>query len=387
MIFLPLLGRIVIEVIHIKEINIAKTLISKRKEKGITQDELANYIGVSKASVSKWETGQSYPDVTFLPPLAAYFNISIDELMDYKPQLEKDDIQKLYRRLSADFAAKPFDTVMNDLHQIIKKYYSCFPLLLQMGMLMVNHADLPKDPQKFASIIEEAQALFVRVKGESDDLSLTKQALYMEALCSLALNNPDAALELLSGTVTAALPPESLLASAYQMKGQTAEAKSILQVGIYQNIVVLFNFLPAYLMLCADEPAAFEEVLKRALHVADTFDLKHLHPSVLVALYLCAAQGYVMQGKPAKALDILQQYAEIVTGDIYPLCLHGDSFFNLIEGWLEKLDLQTGLPRDEKTIRKSMVEGIVSNPILSALSGEPRFQMITQALQNDLNRR
>ncbi|WP_413927496.1 helix-turn-helix domain-containing protein [Clostridioides sp. ES-S-0108-01] len=41
------------------ELNIAKTLILKRKKKGITQDELANYIGVSKASISKWETGVS----------------------------------------------------------------------------------------------------------------------------------------------------------------------------------------------------------------------------------------------------------------------------------------------------------------------------------------
>ena len=49
------------------ELNIAKTLVLKRKEKGITQEELAAYIGVSKASVSKWETGQSYPDITFLP--------------------------------------------------------------------------------------------------------------------------------------------------------------------------------------------------------------------------------------------------------------------------------------------------------------------------------
>ena len=105
-----------------KEINIAKVLVKKRKEKGITQDELANYIGVSKASVSKWETEQSYPDVTFLPQLAAYFNISIDELMDYKPQMAKEEIRKLYRRLSSDFASKPFDTVMEDCHQIIKKF-------------------------------------------------------------------------------------------------------------------------------------------------------------------------------------------------------------------------------------------------------------------------
>jgi Predicted transcriptional regulators len=82
-----------------KEINIAKMLVTKRKEKGITQDEIAAYIGVSKASVSKWETGQSYPDITFLPQLAAYFNISIDELMGYAPQMIKEDIKKLYHRI------------------------------------------------------------------------------------------------------------------------------------------------------------------------------------------------------------------------------------------------------------------------------------------------
>ncbi|WP_155252412.1 helix-turn-helix domain-containing protein, partial [Paenibacillus polymyxa] len=81
-----------------KEINLASIIVAKRKGKGITQDELAAYIGVSKASVSKWETGQSYPDITFLPQLAAYFNISIDELMGYSPQMERTDITKLYTR-------------------------------------------------------------------------------------------------------------------------------------------------------------------------------------------------------------------------------------------------------------------------------------------------
>jgi len=65
----------------VKEINIHKIIADKRKEKGITQEELAAYIGITKASVSKWETGQSYPDITFLPLLASYFNISIDELI------------------------------------------------------------------------------------------------------------------------------------------------------------------------------------------------------------------------------------------------------------------------------------------------------------------
>ena len=72
-----------------KEINTAKVFVKKRKEKGITQDERANYIGVTKASVSKWETEQSYPDITFLPMLATYFNISVDDLIDDKPQMTR----------------------------------------------------------------------------------------------------------------------------------------------------------------------------------------------------------------------------------------------------------------------------------------------------------
>ena len=363
------------------EINIAKVLVNKRKQKGITQDELANYMGVSKASVSKWETGQSFPDVTFLPQLAAYYNISIDDLMDYQPQMIKEDIRKLYRRLSADFTSKPFDTVMEECRRIIKKYFSCFPLLLQMGILIFNHMELLKDPKETASLIDEAKALFIRVREESEDLSLTKMSLFMEALCSLAAADPNAALALLDGTITPAMPPETILASAYQMTGRTKEAKAVLQVGIYQNIVVLFNFFPAYLQLCVDAPSKYEELLRRAIAVAEAFDMKHLHPAVLIGLYLSAAQGYITQGNHGRALDMLEQYTEIVSGDIYPLCLKGDAFFDLLDSWLDDLDLGTGLPRDEKTMRRSMVDVIVHNPVFSVLSDDPRFKSMAEKLQ------
>ena len=367
-----------------KEINIAKVLSNKRKEKGITQDELAEYIGVSKASVSKWETGQSYPDVTFLPQLAAYFNISIDELMDYQPQMTKEDIHKLYKRFCTEFTVKPFDTVIDECRQVIKKYYSCFPLLQQMGLLIFNHLELCKDQAETFTLLSEVKSLFIRVRQESDDISLTKQALFMEALCYLAEGKPNETLELLDGTITPALPPESLLSSAYQMVGRIEDAKSVLQFGIYQNIVVLFNFFPAYLMLCADDTKKFEEVLKRAFMISEAFDMKHLHPGVLVSIYLAAAQGYVMQGNSEKALNMLSQYTDIVTGEIYPLRLHGDDYFDLMEGWLNKLDLGTDLPRDEKTVKKSMVNALADNPAFSIFKDEQRFLNLVDRLKRNI---
>ena len=48
-----------------KEINLGRILVENRHKRGITQDELAAYIGVSKAAVSKWETGKGLPELIF----------------------------------------------------------------------------------------------------------------------------------------------------------------------------------------------------------------------------------------------------------------------------------------------------------------------------------
>lgn len=57
-------------------------LVKLRKLKGITQDEFASAVGVSRQAVYKWESGQSYPEVSKLLEMKALFGISIDDLLD-----------------------------------------------------------------------------------------------------------------------------------------------------------------------------------------------------------------------------------------------------------------------------------------------------------------
>ncbi len=83
-----------------KEMNLGRILIENRHKRGITQEELATHIGVSKGAVSKWETNSSLPDISLLPQLASYFDITIDELIGYEPQMEK-------RRLRNSISAFP----------------------------------------------------------------------------------------------------------------------------------------------------------------------------------------------------------------------------------------------------------------------------------------
>lgn len=71
-------------------LHLGENIIRLRKKEHMTQEELANYMGVSKSSVSKWETSATYPDIMFLPELANLFNVTLDELIGYEPQLNKN---------------------------------------------------------------------------------------------------------------------------------------------------------------------------------------------------------------------------------------------------------------------------------------------------------
>lgn len=62
-----------------------------RKEHSITQEALADFLGVSFQAVSKWERGDSYPDIEMLPEIAGYFGISVDDLLGVnRAQNEKE---------------------------------------------------------------------------------------------------------------------------------------------------------------------------------------------------------------------------------------------------------------------------------------------------------
>lgn len=83
------------------ELNIGTNLKRLRTAKGITQEQLSSAMNISCAAVSKWEHGETYPDITLLQPLAFYFGVTLDELMGYdqeKVQAEIDEVIALYEK-------------------------------------------------------------------------------------------------------------------------------------------------------------------------------------------------------------------------------------------------------------------------------------------------
>ena len=339
-----------------KEIHLGRILAENRRRKGITQDELAEFVGVSKAAVSKWETESTYPDILLLPRLAAYFDISIDELMGYEPQMDREEIRKTHRMLSEEFITRPFAEALEHCRKYAREYYSCYPLVFQVGSLMVNHVMM----------------------------ALGKEALHMEAYCLLQLRLPEEVLELLKEEPHVTSNPEPLLASAWKMTGDRKEAKRVLQIGIYREVIVLLNLLASYMELCREEPEKYKETCQRLEAAAESFHMDELHPGIMMPCYIDMAQGWTALGEEEKALQCLEKYTDLAVGEIYPLRLHGDAYFDLLDAWIDSaLELGDYPPRDELLIRRSMTQALTENPAFAPLADDPRFQIMAERLKRN----
>ena len=73
----------------------------KNIKRNITQEDVAYELGVSRQSVSKWERGESYPDITFLPALANIFETSIDMLIGMDAIRGEEAMHNIHAKASA----------------------------------------------------------------------------------------------------------------------------------------------------------------------------------------------------------------------------------------------------------------------------------------------
>ena len=85
-------------------------IVRLRKNRGLTQDEFASAVGVSRQAVYKWESGQSYPEVAKLLEIKALFEISIDNLLDDTFEVEAPE-KKKKKRAEAPAAEKKAEPV------------------------------------------------------------------------------------------------------------------------------------------------------------------------------------------------------------------------------------------------------------------------------------
>lgn len=84
--------------------NLGNSLFHARKKCGLSQEEVAEKIGVSRQTISKWETDETLPDIRQSKKLAMLYNVTLDELIDF--DIEVKEIQEIIEKTSEETEEK-----------------------------------------------------------------------------------------------------------------------------------------------------------------------------------------------------------------------------------------------------------------------------------------
>ena len=360
----------------------AENIVSLRKRKGITQEQLAEFLGVTKASVSKWETKQSMPDISLLPMIASFFDVSIDEILGYQPELSVEEIEKIYAELTKDFTRMPFEDVIHKSEALVKQYFNCYPFLLQMAILWLNHYVMAESRERQVEILQKAAELCEIVMNKGKDTGKRNQALVVNAYVLLMMGKFDKVIEMLKefadpmGVISQS---QNLLIQAYMAKGDTKQAKQYNQLLIGNDIFGIISHSTNYLAGNMNDKKVCLETIDRVLKLIEIYNVININPNTVAGFLIHAALVYAQYDMKEDFLKMMEMYVraiDVLFGEEIAL-IKSDEYFDVIESEYMLSDEIKQVPRDKKIVFESALS-IFEQAAFEKYKEEKRFKELKQ---------
>ena len=157
----------------------------RRIERNLTQEQVANYLGVTAPAVNKWEKGTSYPDITILPALARILETDLNTLLSFKEELTEQEIAIFLNCLSDLLEKEGFLKVYEIAMEKIREYPVCYPLILNVAMFLEGAGMYSKEGRKdLETYGKEIEALYHRVlNSPNQNEKNTKKQKKCSKLC------------------------------------------------------------------------------------------------------------------------------------------------------------------------------------------------------------
>ena len=114
-------------------INIGENLRRLRKNKDITQEELAGILSVSFQAVSKWERGDTFPDITMLPALSNFFEVSVDEIIGMNKIRDRENIQQAHKKINELNSCGNYEEVIEFIKNLLKTYPNQYSFMASLA--------------------------------------------------------------------------------------------------------------------------------------------------------------------------------------------------------------------------------------------------------------
>ena len=228
-----------------------------RKQKNISQEVLAQYLGVTFQAVSKWENGTTMPDVATIPAIASFFGVSTDELFDFNLY----EIQKQVEAI-VDEHSRYWDTDKPKAEQIIRDGLKKYPgndILLNclIGVLelpgrsdeVISVAKALIESTRYDEVRLDAYRIMAEAYAAQGDLSAAKDAI--EHIPEIYFTKLEVAARLLEGedayeaaqkqkNISAEGLIDMLIITAKHLMAQGEREKALSQLRIAQKVMDAF---------------------------------------------------------------------------------------------------------------------------------------------------
>ena len=215
-----------------------------RKQQGLTQEQVAEKLGVSTPAVNKWENDNSYPDITMLSPLARLLNTDVNTLLSFRENLTMHEIEKIVESIADIFRREGFESGFENGETHLKEYPNDSQLALHMGELYARH--LKMAPTDSRVQYEKRILRLMEQAGESEEQKTAEAALSWQMHYYAGQGEFEKAEEVLSQVPDAGVDKVELQISLERKKGDYKTAKLYCRDLLNQKSTAILNILGEY---------------------------------------------------------------------------------------------------------------------------------------------
>ena len=270
------------------DLHISENIRRLRKENHMTQEQLAEALGVTVGAVYKWENALTIPEIRLLVELADLFGVSVDYLLGY--EVRESGVDATVERLDRLLMERKLIEGAREAEKALQKYPNHFNVVMMSAQFyyLQSWKD-EKSARRCIELLERACRLFEQNQNEEVTLKNLNEAI---AACYIGLKQYDKTIELLKKLNTDDSQNDMIGMVLAQFCGKPEEALPYLTAGIYGNLLPLLRsvvgFYKAYTQLgrCDDAFAVIQWAIDTMRGLRDPSAISFLNKmeAVLVAL-------------------------------------------------------------------------------------------------------
>lgn len=214
-----------------------------RKKVGLTQEQVANYLGVSTPAVNKWESGSTYPDITLLAPLARLLKIDLNTLFTFHESLSKEEVGWFCNEVGDEINSKGFQAGYSAATAKLQEYPNCDLLRYSLSMLLEANLELATLASEDRAEYERQLILWYEQAANGQDEEIRDAATNILANKYLACGKIEEAQKLIDLLPDKRMVDKQMLKINILLKQRKYdEAATMAEMKIFSDIAAVQNY-------------------------------------------------------------------------------------------------------------------------------------------------